>query len=231
MQLDLIDAVQATYPNVRPCTRCNGVDRYKSGECKTCHDIRLKNKRRKIKNGTYVKQRPGRRKQLKRQLDRALLRELFRYECGRLVYRITRGRACEGNTAGWLDGKGYRRITVNGKSYGLHRLVWIYFNGEITDASLEVDHIDGDPLNNRIENLRLATRKQNVANQGPNLNNNSGVKGVSFHKSTNLWRARLNRNGKETCQYFKTFDEACEARKRLAIASSGNYAYEARDAV
>ena len=63
-------------------------------------------------------------------------------------------------------------------------------------AGLDVDHIDGDGLNNRRSNLRLATKSQNTQNQRINRRNTSGFKGVSFHKSSGTWRAAIRMNRK-----------------------------------
>jgi len=61
---------------------------------------------------------------------------------------------------------------------------------------LEVDHIDGNRLNNQRSNLRLATSSQNKMNRGPRKDNTSGYKGVSWHKQNNKWSARIMANGK-----------------------------------
>lgn len=63
-------------------------------------------------------------------------------------------------------------------------------------ADLEVDHIDGDGLNNRRENLRLATKSQNQANRGPSAVSTSGLKGVSFHRRVGMWQAFIKARGK-----------------------------------
>lgn len=57
--------------------------------------------------------------------------------------------------------------------------------------NLEVDHIDGNRLNNQRSNLRLCNSSQNKCNRGPRKDNTSGYKGVSWHKQRNKWTARI----------------------------------------
>lgn len=74
---------------------------------------------------------------------------------------------------------------------------------------MEVDHIDGNGLNNQKSNLRIVSRSINQRNRGKNRNNTSGYKGVSFHSSCNKWRARVYRNRKEILiGMFTTPEEA-----------------------
>ena len=114
-----------------------------------------------------------------------------------------------GDLAGWVEKHGYYLITMNkGSKYRLHRLVWIYHNGDIPDE-MQVDHIDGNPKNNRIENLRLATHAENMRNSKIRSDNTSGIKGVEWYKSRNRWRAKIRVDGKtKTLGYFHTIEEA-----------------------
>lgn len=90
-----------------------------------------------------------------------------------------------GRVAGNANRLGYVRIRVYGKEYLAHRLAWLYEFGCFPDSI--IDHENGDPSDNRISNLRLATQKQNLRNRGLSSNNTSGYKGVSWHKSRKKW--------------------------------------------
>lgn len=94
--------------------------------------------------------------------------------------------------AGWLSRDGYKYLDVCGKVRAFHRAMWEHVNGPIPD-SLEIDHIDGDRLNNKIVNLRLVTRSQNMQNQHRPRSNNvtSGIKGVHWDKSRGKWRVHI----------------------------------------
>jgi hypothetical protein len=77
--------------------------------------------------------------------------------------------------AGWQDKDGYLVLYLNGKNIRLNRLVWMYFKG---DTEAEIDHIDGDRLNNELHNLREASRTENNINRSIHADNKSGFKGV-----------------------------------------------------
>ena len=100
----------------------------------------------------------------------------------------------------------------------MHRVILSRSLGRPLLATEQVDHIDGDGLNNRRANLRLATPLQNARNQKMYKNNTSGYKGVFWSKSRSRWVARIGLNGKRICLgYFKQPEAAysayCEAVK------------------
>ena len=92
-----------------------------------------------------------------------------------------------GHRAGTVDHAGYRQIKVNLVIYKEHRLAWLYVYGEWPEE--EIDHINGNKADNRLINLRTATRKQNARNRGLVTSNTSGFKGVSWDAKNGKWLA------------------------------------------
>ena len=116
--------------------------------------------------------------------------------------------------------KGYIRIKINNKLYLLHRIIYKYFNEEwdITDSSSnnQIDHIDINPINNRIENLRRVNQSQNNRNKNKKKNCSSQYRGVSWYKPSNKWLAHINIAGKlKHLGYFTNEEEAREAYKKI----------------
>lgn len=122
-----------------------------------------------------------------------------------------------------LDKKGYSQICIAPFSNQFaHRLAWLYVYG--TWPNGEIDHINGNPIDNRIENLREATHQQNMCNQKIRSDNTSGVKGVSHTKRGKPWRAQININGKVVyLGNFSTKEEAIECRKRAENRTHGTF--------
>lgn len=89
---------------------------------------------------------------------------------------------------GHLSKVGYRYIRVKSKRYLAHRLAWFMVHGQ---WPAEIDHINGDKADNRIGNLREATRAQNMANAGTPSHNTSGVKGVHYDQANRRWMAYM----------------------------------------
>lgn len=126
---------------------------------------------------------------------------LYIYDDGLLISRHTGQILCN------MDKDGYIRVRVGGKEYRAHRVIWEMFNGPIPEGML-VDHIDRDVYNNRIENLRLATRQQNNANSMGKYSKSGLPKGVT--KSRNRYRAKIYYNGETHC--LGTYDTVEEAK-------------------
>lgn len=96
---------------------------------------------------------------------------------------------------------------VDGKRYFTHRMIWLLVYGAWPEN--EIDHIDRNTMNNKIDNLRAATRNENQHNLGMNKNNSSGYPGVSFHKLRNKYQAHIVINGKKKyLGYRNTAEEA-----------------------
>jgi hypothetical protein len=114
---------------------------------------------------------------------------------------------------GTLDSGGYVQLWMTGKRVMLHRAMWEQVNGVIP-IDKEIDHINGNRQDNRLVNLRLVTRKQNQENwnRAPITNVTSGVKGVSFYKSSNKWRAQIkHHNHNHHLGYFDSVEDARSA--------------------
>ena len=132
-----------------------------------------------------------------------------------------------GAVAGGINGQGYREIKVDGKSIGAHRIAWILYYGE--QPPEYIDHINRDPSDNRICNLRAATKSQNGANRVALSNNKTGIKGCYFVKSKNpnmagAWRAQC-RVGKKLYDLgrHKTVEMAQAAYNEFANKVFGDY--------
>ena len=108
---------------------------------------------------------------------------------------------------------GYRSTSINGKQYYQHRLVWLYVYGEWPKSDL--DHINGIREDNRIENLRLATKSQNAHNKKKFRNNTSGIVGAYRHYS-GTWYSSIMVEGKS--KYLGSFKTAEEAGAAYAKA-------------
>ncbi len=118
---------------------------------------------------------------------------------------------------GFKDG-GYLRAEINGKSYYLHRLAWLYEYGVLPEFHL--DHANGDKMDNRICNLREANRSQNMCNVAKTKRNTSGIKNVSFHKEANKWRVVVSVEGKN--KSFGLYDDI-ELAELVAIEAKHKY--------
>lgn len=154
------------------------------------------------------------------------LREAFDYADGALFRRnATRGHRA-GERVGGLVDLGYWRTTYNRVPYFLHRLIWAWHYGEIPKW---LDHIDGDPGNNRIENLRLATSRQNAGNRKSTKGGratSSKWRGVYWETKINRWVARLqNRDGiNPYIGVFKCEADAAQSYNFAAFEYFGEFA-------
>jgi hypothetical protein len=142
------------------------------------------------------------------------LEELFFYQEGNLFWKNPplHYSRLKGKKAGSIS-RNYYIVGVKGTDFSVHRLVWIFFNSEIKNDS-QIDHIDHNSLNNKIENLRLVSNKENSQNQKFRINNKSGFNGVCWVKWANRWKSCIQVEGKtKFLGYFKNLDCAIASRK------------------
>ena len=126
-----------------------------------------------------------------------------------------KGRAARvGAPAGCRRSDGYMQIVLDGQRIYIHRLVWQIERGPIP-SDMEIDHIDHNPSNNRISNLRLVTSSGNKKNRSRDSRNTSGVNGVHWAPHANAWRVQI-RSERKTRHvgYFKDLGEAQLARRQ-----------------
>jgi hypothetical protein len=152
------------------------------------------------------------------------LREVLAYdpETGVLTWRVDRGPGTRraGKSAG-CPKEGYLRIMVDGRHYYAHRLAWLYVNGAWPAAFL--DHVNMDGTDNRIANLREATKSENACNKGAHRDNSSGIKGVTRQGSR--WQVNITKGGRFMyVGLFKTAEEARAAYAAAALEHHGEFA-------
>lgn len=153
-------------------------------------------------------------------LNKDYLNHIFIYEEGNLIYAARSVSEFKTKSAfdrwnklflGKMTGShirkdGYLGTSIKRSHFLTHRVIFTMKNGEIP-YGFEIDHIDGNRKNNKIENLRLAERSQNQMNRKINKNNKSGVKGVFFRPETNKWRAVIRANNKfYRMQFLNLYD-------------------------
>ena len=142
-------------------------------------------------------------------ITQKLIAQCFEYKNGLLYWKAVthpNKQSLMDKPAGSIHKTGYRHITWMGKVHKAHRLIFMLHHGYL---SSEVDHINGDRQDNRIENLRAANRSENQCNRGALASNTSGYPGVSWHKKSKAWCVRVMKNGKTVVQqYFKDLELA-----------------------
>lgn len=143
-------------------------------------------------------------------------KELFEYQNGKLFWKVNISRRVRaGQEAGTLrKNDGYTKISYRGKHYLRHRLIFWMFNGY---EPTEIDHINRNRSDDRIENLREVTRSQNCMNR-------TGVKGYYFNKERQKYKAIIKVNGvAKHLGYFDTEDEAYTAYQNASAIYHREY--------
>ncbi len=127
-----------------------------------------------------------------------------------------------GQRAGSSDGRGYRQIDILGKNHNEHIVIWLWMTGGLPDA--DIDHKRIGRAENKWENLRDATRSDNLCNRGAQSNNKSGLKGVSTHKSGGFVAAICKEGKRRYLGYFKTAQAAHERYVKELESCHGEFA-------
>ena len=144
------------------------------------------------------------------------LNEKFEYVDGNFIWKKTSRKSLIGCIAGVKHPKGYTQIYICGKRYLLHRLIFLNYYGVMPS---QIDHIDADKSNNRIENLRGCTDSQNRFNAHKPKNNTSGYKNIYWDKSRFKWVVNVAGEGKTLIKRFNDLSDeiyaANEARQKL----------------
>ncbi|QIG75061.1 HNH endonuclease protein [Rhizobium phage RHph_I3_18] len=151
-------------------------------------------------------------------LNAEQVRHLFNYDpqTGIFTWRNhPKAPSWVGKRAGSRRPDGYRQILILGRLYLEHRIAWLFVTGEFPPQ--EIDHIDQNPSNNALSNLRPASRELNEVNKGLQKNNTSGYRGVSWSNQYQKWRASLWHHGKN--KYLGAYDDKEEAYAAYCAAA------------
>lgn len=140
-------------------------------------------------------------------LPAAVLRKRVFYDpaTGVMAWRKARYRTLLGKEVGTVSPSGYRTVVIGGAIYMVHRLVWLHVHGSWPAA--DIDHINGRRDDNRLCNLREATRSQNNANRTPRAL--GGLKGATLHRHSGRWQAQIGFGGRNV--FLGTFSSPEEA--------------------
>lgn len=153
-------------------------------------------------------------------ITQSKLHEMFEYrDDGNLIHRYTvQGGKRKGAIAGSPHNAGYRQICINRQKYLIHRLIWCYHYGQLPT---QIDHINRERSDNRIENLRECSYSENHGNSGMSRKNTSGYKGVFLDKRDGFWFVYV------ACKYIgrsRSIEEAAVMYDEAAKIYFGKFA-------
>jgi hypothetical protein len=158
-------------------------------------------------------------------LTQERLKELLKYdpETGLFYWLGGQKKTRAGQIAGTIDKDGYIIICVDQRLYRAHRLAWLWTHGEWPNG--QIDHRDRDRANNRISNLRDATKTQNMWNTARHPKSSTGVKGVQFDQRRGLYYATIKAGGRKIwLGYHQTIEAAAEARRAATVEHHQEFA-------
>ena len=146
-------------------------------------------------------------------ISQELLHEIFEYRDGHLYWKNpTNNKIRADRRAGNIIDTGYVRVGLLGTTFRIHRLIYLMFHGHLPKI---LDHINGNKLDNRIENLRPATYSQNCSNSVKQKRNTSGIKNIYWSKKMRKWTVIIGSDKK--LKYFGSYasiEEAAEVAKQ-----------------
>jgi len=147
------------------------------------------------------------------------LKNKYFYSFGCLFYKKN------GKRAGYAPRKGYSQIYFDDDLHYAHRLIYLYHHGNMPK---QIDHADGDKANNKISNLRECDKSLNACNSKIRIDNQSGMKGVSWNKQRSLWRAYINAEGRRIeLGHFACKSKAGDAVNAARTSLHGQFARSA----
>lgn len=118
----------------------------------------------------------------------------FNKKCQKIMNKRMAGKVA--GTIFTSNGKSYSVVSISNKRYYAHRVCYIIEHGCLPKEK-EIDHIDGNGLNNSISNIRAVSELENRKNKRMHSNNSSGYSGVCFHSGAGKWYARIQINNKQ----------------------------------
>lgn len=158
-------------------------------------------------------------------IDTEILSKWLDYnpETGIITWKLSIGRAKAGKIAGNINQYGYIELHFKTKSYLAHRVAYSLVHGDISDKF--IDHINGIRDDNRICNLRAASREENQRNSKRRKDNKTGIKGVQYVERDKHYVATIRNGGKQIALgFFKNIEDAKSAREDAALKLHGEFA-------
>ena len=121
---------------------------------------------------------------------------------------------------------GYLEVGIQGVSYRIHRVIWAIATGEWPPEDKDIDHVNGDRADNRWQNLRLATRSENIVNRtAARADSKTGVRGIRFCKTRTKYLPIVRENGMpRRLGRFSTLEEAVAVRGAWMREKYGEFA-------
>lgn len=157
-------------------------------------------------------------------LTQQTLLNAFEYKDGVLYWKNPTSVSVKTGDEAGCNNNGYRLISINKQYIHAHRAIFMMHHGFMPEI---VDHIDGNKSNNRIENLRAANKAQNAWNSKLHKHNTSGIRGVSWNKQTNKWRAAIMANGK--ILHLGRFNDIKDAENAVKLARQVHHGHFSRN--